>query len=75
VLPAWAIGLVMWLGLPTEQQVVVVAFAALPTSAASYVLAVRMGGHGAYVSGLVTVSTLLAMPGLPLALAALSALR
>ena len=40
-----------------------VAFAALPTSPTSYVLAVRMGGHGAYVAGLVTVSTLLAMPG------------
>ena len=53
----------------------VVAFAALPTSASAYVLAVRMGGHGPYVAGLVTVSTLLAMPGLPLALAALSALR
>jgi malonate transporter len=39
------------------------------------VLAVRMGGHGAYVAGLITVSTVLAMPGLPLALAALSALR
>ena len=74
-LPAWAIALVLWLGLPPAQQAVVVAFAALPTSAASYVLAVRMGGHGAYVAGLVTVSTLLAMPGLPLALGALSALR
>jgi len=75
VLPAWAIVLVLWLGLPAAQQAVVVAFAALPTSASAYVLAVRMGGHGAYVAGLVTVSTLLAMPGLPLALAALSALR
>ncbi|HEY6511448.1 MAG TPA: AEC family transporter [Burkholderiaceae bacterium] len=75
VLPAWAIVLVVWLGLPAAQQAVVVAFAALPTSASAYVLAVRMGGHGAYVAGLVTVSTLLAMPGLPLALAALSALR
>ncbi|HET7527090.1 MAG TPA: AEC family transporter, partial [Burkholderiaceae bacterium] len=61
--------------LPPAQQAVLVAFASLPTSAASYVLAVRMGGHGPYVAGLVTVSTLLAMPGLPLALGALSALR
>ena len=75
VLPAWAIVLVLWLALPAPQAAVVVAFAALPTSAASYVLATRMGGHGPYVAGLVTVSTLLAMPGLPLALAALSALR
>ena len=75
VLPAWAITLALGLGLGPAQQAVVVAFAALPTSAASYVLAVRMGGHGPYVAGLVTVSTLLAMPGLPLALAALSVLR
>src|SRR5262249_11078669 len=39
VLPAWAVGLVLWLQLPAAQQAVVVAFAALPTSAASYVLA------------------------------------
>jgi malonate transporter and related proteins len=75
VLPAWAIVLVLWLGLPVAQQLVIVAFAALPTAASAYVLAVRMGGHGGYVAGLITVSTLLAMPGLPLALAALSALR
>jgi malonate transporter and related proteins len=75
VLPALAIALVLWQRLPPAQQAAIVAFAALPTAPTSYVLAVRMGGHGAYVAGLVTVSTLLAMPGLPLALAALSALR
>jgi malonate transporter and related proteins len=75
VLPAAAIALVVWLDLPLAQQAVIVAFAALPSAPSSYVLAVRMGGHGAYVAGLITVSTLLAMPGLPLALAALSALR
>jgi predicted permease len=75
VLPAWALWLVSWLALPDAQQMVVVVFAALPTSAAAYVLATRMGGHGAYVAGLVTVSTLLALPGLPLALALWSALR
>ena len=75
VLPAWAIVLALWLALPAAQQAVIVAFAALPTSASAYVLAVRMGGHGPYVAGLITVSTLLAMPGLPLALAALSAMR
>jgi malonate transporter len=74
-LPALAMALVLWQRLPPAQQAVIVAFAALPTAPTSYVLAVRMGGHGAYVAGLVTVSTLLAMPGLPLALAALSALR
>lgn len=74
-LPALAIGLVIALELPALQQSVVVAFAAVPTASSAYVLAARMGGHGSYVAGLVTVSTLLAMPGLPLALAALSWLR
>jgi len=75
VLPAVAIALVLALGLPPGQQAVIVAFAAMPTASSAYVLATRMGGHGGYVAGLVTVSTLLAMPGLPLALAALAAWR
>ena len=49
---------------------IVVAFAALPTASSAYVLAARMGGHGAYVAGLVTLSTLLGMLSVPLALAA-----
>jgi malonate transporter len=73
-LPAVAIVLVLALGLPPAQQAVLVAFAAMPTSSSAYVLAARMGGNGAYVAGLVTLSTLLAMAGLPLALAALAAL-
>ena len=73
VLPLAAIPLVLALGLPPAQQAVVVAFAAMPTASSAYVLAVRMGGHGSYVAGLVTVSTLLAMAGLPLALAGLQA--
>ncbi|MFO1293938.1 MAG: AEC family transporter [Rubrivivax sp.] len=74
LLPAAAIALVRALGLPPAQQAVLVVFAALPTASSAYVLAVRMGGHGGYVAGLVTLSTLLAMPGLPLALALLRAL-
>ena len=34
----------------SDQQTVLVAFAAVPTSSASYVLATRMGGHGGYVA-------------------------
>ncbi len=75
VLPAAAIAGVLALGLPPAQQAVVVAFAAMPTASSCYVLAVRMGGHGPYVAGLVTVSTLLAMLGLPLTLMVLQALR
>jgi hypothetical protein len=74
LLPAGAITLVLQLGLPPAQQAVIVAFAALPTASTAYVLAVRMGGHGGYVAGLVTLSTLIAMVGLPLALAVLRAL-
>lgn len=69
LLPALAVVLVIALGLPPGQQAVVVAFAALPTASSCYVLAVRMGGHGGYVAGLVTLSTLIAMIALPLWLA------
>jgi malonate transporter and related proteins len=75
VLPVAAIALVLALGLPPAQQAVVVTFAALPTASSAYVLAVRMGGHGPYVASLVTVSTLLGMVSLPLALTALSVWR
>jgi malonate transporter and related proteins len=74
-LPAVALAAVLLLGLPPAQQAVVVAFAALPTASSAYVLAVRMGGNGPYVAGLVTVSTLLGMLSLPLALTALERLR
>ena len=71
-LPAVAIALVIALRLPAPQQAVLVAFAAMPTASSAYVLASRMGGNGGYVAGLVTVSTLLAMAGLPAALALLA---
>ena len=70
VMPALALALVLTLGLPAGQQLVVVAFAALPTASSAYVLAVRMGGHGGFTAGLVTLSTLIGMAGLPLWLAA-----
>lgn len=70
LLPAFAVVLVVALGLPPGQQAVVVAFAALPTASSAYVLAVRMGGHGGYTAGLVTMSTLIGMVALPLWLAA-----
>jgi predicted permease len=74
-LPAVGITLVLWLRLPPAQQAVIVAFAAMPTASSAYVLATRMGGNGGYVAGLVTVSTLLAMVGLPAALGVLALLR
>jgi len=75
VLPALALLLVIAQDLPAGQQAVIVAFAAMPTASSAYVLAARLGGNGSYVAGLVTVSTLLAMVGLPGALALLAWLR
>jgi malonate transporter and related proteins len=72
LLPLLAIGLCLGLGLPPAQSTIVVAFAALPTAPSAYVLAVRMGGQGAFVAGLVTVSTLLCALSLPLWLAVLA---
>jgi predicted permease len=74
VLPLVAIALVLALRLPAAQQAVLVAFASLPTASSAYVLAVRMGGHGAFVASLVTLSTLIAMAGMPLALLLLARL-
>lgn len=75
VLPLAALVLVRWVGLPPAQQLVVVSFAALPTASSCYVLAARLGGHASYVAGLVTVSTLLGMLSVPLALMAWTALQ
>ena len=73
--PALAIALVIALGMPPAQQAVLVAFSALPTASSAYVLAARMGGDGAYVAGLVMLSTAVAALAIPLSLAALYALR
>ena len=70
VLPVVALLLCALLALPPAQATIVVMFAALPTAPSAYVLAVRMGGHGSFTAGLVTVSTLIGMAGLPLWLAA-----
>jgi malonate transporter len=72
-LPVIAIVVTGVVGLPPAQRVIVVAFASLPTASSAYVLAMRMGGDGAYVAGLVTLSTLLGMATVPVWLAVLSA--
>ena len=68
VLPVVALGLSRLMGLSTVQTTVLMAFSALPTASSCYVLATRMGYDGAYVAGLVTLSTLLGMASLPFAL-------
>ena len=61
-------GLSRVLGLSEAQSVVLLVFSALPTASSCYVLAAKMGYDGAYVAGLVTLSTLLGMLSLPFAL-------
>lgn len=67
-MPLLAWGLAQWFGLNAAQTAVLLMFAALPTASSCYVLAARMGFNGAYVAGLVTLSTLLGMVSLPFAL-------
>jgi len=66
LLPLAALGLGMALGLNSQEQVILVAFGALPTASSAYVLAVRMGGNGPFVAGLITLSTILGMGTVPL---------
>jgi len=74
-LPIVAIALCTLLALPPAQGTILVAFAALPTAPSAYVLAVRMGGQGPFVAGLVTVSTMLCAISVPLWMAVLAALQ
>ena len=68
LLPLVALGMSRLFGLNAPETTVLLAFSALPTASSCYVLAARMGYDGAYVAGLVTLSTLLGMVSLPLAL-------
>jgi hypothetical protein len=70
-LPVVAWLLARLIGLDDAQLTVLLIFSALPTASSCYVLAVRMGYDGAYVAGLVTLSTLLGMASLPFALGVL----
>ncbi len=74
LLPLAAFGLARLFGLDPVQTTVLLAFSALPTAPSAYVLAARMGYDGAYVAGLVTLSTLLGMVSLPFALGVLRGL-
>jgi len=71
LLPLIALGLSHVFGLSPLQTTILLAFSALPTASSSYVLASRMGYDGAYVAGLVTLSTVLGMASLPFALGVL----
>jgi malonate transporter len=67
-MPVMAWGLAHLFRLDAAQTAVLLMFSALPTASSCYVLAARMGFNGAYVAGLVTLSTLLGMVSLPFAL-------
>ena len=72
LMPLWGWALAYGMGLDAVQTTVLVAFAALPTASSCYVLAVEMGFRGPYVAGLVTLSHLVALVSLPLALGLLT---
>lgn len=65
LLPMVALALAALLSLHGDQRLLVIGFAALPTASSAYVLAARMGGHGPFVAGLVTLSTLIGMLSVP----------
>ncbi len=71
LMPLGAFVLARLFGLSELQSTILLAFSALPTASTAYVLAARMGYDGAYVAGLVTLSTLLGMASLPFALGVL----
>lgn len=71
LLPIVALGLSKLFKLSVPQTTILMAFSALPTASSAYVLAARMGYNGGYVAGLVTLSTMLGVLSLPLALGVL----
>lgn len=74
LMPLLALGLCLAFRLSPLQATILLMFSALPTASSCYVLAARMGYDGPYVAALVTVSTVLGMISLPLALSVLRAL-
>jgi len=71
LMPLLALGLCLAFRLSPLQSTILLMFSALPTASSCYVLAARMGYDGPYVAALVTVSTVLGMISLPLALSVL----
>ena len=66
--PLAAFALARLFSLSPVQTAVLLAFSAVPTSPSAYVLAARMGYDGAPVAAMVTLSTLLGLLSLPLAI-------
>jgi predicted permease len=68
IVPLLALGIIRWFNLPPTQATVLLVYSALPTAGSCYVLAAKMGYDGAFVAGLVTISTMLGAVSLPFAL-------
>lgn len=67
-MPLIATLLALVFGLSNTQTTALLMFSAVPTASSCYVLAARMGYDGSYVAALVTLSTLLGLASLTLAL-------
>ncbi|MGE0312744.1 MAG: AEC family transporter [Lautropia sp.] len=64
--PAVAVLAGRWLGLAPPAMAALMVFAVVPPSAASYVLATRMGGDGPFVAATLTLTTLASVATMPL---------
>ncbi len=71
-MPLLATLLAQAFGLDSAQSLALLMFSAVPTASSCYVLAARMGYDGGYVAGLVTLSTLLGLASISLALGLLA---
>ncbi len=66
LLPLAALTAAKLFGLPSEQALMLLLFAALPTASAAYVLAMRMGGDGRLVALIISLGTLFSVVTLPI---------
>ncbi len=67
VMPTLTFLMCIALALDTLSTAVCVAYATLPVSASSYVLARQLGGNAELMAGIITATTLAAMGAIPLA--------
>lgn len=68
-MPAMALAVAAFIGLPAVERQMLVLFAALPSASAAYVLAMRMGGDGRMVAVLISLGTLASAVTIPVWLA------
>jgi len=74
-LPIIALSMVLLFSLVDQKAMALMLFSGMPTAPACYLLAVRMGYDGAYVAGLISISTLLGIVSLPFALYLLNSIH